>query len=294
MKITLHNPAHNGDVLFSSKLVEIIIKNNPSYHFIISPSCSTILFEHLVSDSVELQINPYEWEFEKNNISNNDNYLVNQQNILWSMDDNGNLYINMWILFSLPQNTCMNILDRIEFTKKTFEDIENKTTIKLQLELDNNNYKQLISKIPQFDISFIYSHIFKPIYKKRIFFYNLMGQSKQEVLPPTFNNEYIKQLLHENKDSIVIVPDTTTIKDDRLISLMDNFNIQKEISGKSLVIYANICNICDEVHFKNNGGSLFTLNVENIENKNVKYFYLNQHDIYYNIMKNCYNLNIVN
>lgn len=66
MKIILHNPAHNGDVFFSSKIVDYIVNNNPKYNFIISPSCSSILFEHLVSERVELQTNPYQWTFETN------------------------------------------------------------------------------------------------------------------------------------------------------------------------------------------------------------------------------------
>jgi hypothetical protein len=75
---------------------------------------------------------------------------------------------------------------------------------------------------------------------------------------------------------------------------MDDLNIKKEASGKSLVNYANICNLCDEVYFKNNGGSLFTFNVVNIQNKKVKYYFLNGHDEFYHIMKNVYGLNIVN
>lgn len=292
MKIYLHNPAHNGDVLFGSKIVEFIVKHNPSYEFIISPSCSSILFEHLVSDSVTMQTNPYQWVFDKNIVPDKDDYLYKQHDVLWSLHDNGDLYINMWQMLVKPWNTCMNLIGRIEFVQSVFKEIELRTRI--HLEFNVNYYKELIPEIPQLDVSFIYTHIIQPIYKKRIFFFNLMGQSTQETLPSSFNNEYIKRLLNDNPDSIIIVPDTCTLKHIRLISLMDDFNIQKETSGKSLVIYANICNICEEVHFKNNGGSLFSMNVVNIENKQVKYYYLNGHDDFYHIIKNCYELNIVN
>ena len=291
MKIILHNPAHNGDVLFSSKIVEYIVNDNPQYNFIISPSCSSILFEHLVSERVELQTNPYQWAFETNIIPDDDNYLYKQHDILWSLHD-GDLYINTWRLFILPENVCMNLIGRIEYITHFFKEIFEQTGI--SLEFHPKHYTELVPEIPQLDVSFIHSHINKPKYDKRIFFFNLMGQSTQEVLPISFNNEYIKKLLAENPNSIIIVPHKTTLNNSRLLSLAEDFNIQKEISGKSLVIYANICNICDEVHFKNNGGSLFMFNKINLANNNVKYFYLNRHDGFYDIMKNCYKLNIIN
>jgi len=292
MKIYLHNPAHNGDVLFGSKMLELIVKHNPSYEFVISPSCSSILFEHLVCDRVSLQVNPYQWEFDKNIVPDENDYLYKQHDVLWSIDDKGDLYINMWQMLVKPYNTCMNLVGRCEFVQEVFKDIESNTGI--HLEFNTNDHKELIPEIPQLDVSFFHHHIVRPVFNKRIFFFNLMGQSTQETLPPSFNNDYIKRLLNDNPDSVIIVPDTCTLRHARLISLVDDFGIQKEISGKSLVMYANICNMCDEVHFKNNGGSLFTMNTVNINNKKVQYYYLNGHDDFYNIMKNCYELNIVN
>ena len=331
MKIILHNPAHNGDVFFSSKIVEFIIKNNPTYEFIIAPSCSSILFEHLVSEKVTIETNPHQWNFDydsyndcswkcANNRTDYTGYLYSQHDILWSIHKD-DLYINMWQLMIKSNNNCMDLTDKTEFIQKLFKEIHEKTGIVMNFGVfcagslcepeqnhhstqgfasqnwccnTPNHYKELIPEIPQLDISFIRNDIMLPIYKTRIFFFNFMGKSSQETLPPSFNDEYINELINKNPDSIIIVPDTCSIKHTRLISLLDDYNIQKEISGRSLVIYANICNICDEVHFKNNGGSLFTMNTININNKNVKYYYLNEKDFFYDTMKNCYGLNIVN
>jgi hypothetical protein len=73
---------------------------------------------------------------------------------------------------------------------------------------------------------------------------------------------------------------------------MDDCDIQKEHNGKSIVIYANFCNTCDTVYFKNNGGSLFQLNQVNLANKHTKYVYLNECDSYYDSFKNVYGLHI--
>jgi len=291
MKIVLHNPAHNGDILFGSKIIDIIVKSNPNQQFIISPSCSTVLFEHLTSENVVIQMNDYQWVFETNIFPDKDNYLFKQHDILWSIED-GNLYINIWQIMCFNRNNNMNLVGRIEVIKNLFLELEEK--IGIELYFNAQHYTELIPEIPQLDVSYIHSYLNNPLYDKCIFFFNLKGCSGSECFPPNFNNDFIKQLLNENPQSLIIVPDTCTIKHVRLISLMDDLNIKKEVSGKSLVHYANICNLCDEVYFKNNGGSLFTFNVVNIQNKKVKYYFLNGHDEFYHIMKNVYGLNIVN
>lgn len=312
MKIILNNPSHNGDVLFSSKIIEIFVKSNPIYEFIITAACSTVLFEHLINDKITLQVHPNPWVFDKFDKFNPQestrsphpsvkigetisfvDYLHTQHTNIWSFYD-GDIYINVWRIMVDENKNCMDLTDRIEFTKNVLVEIREKT--KINVEFEANHYTELIPEIPQLDISFMesYINIMQPIYKNRIFFFNLIGRSGQEPFPDNFNDEYIHRLLTSNPESIIIVPDTCQIKHTRLISLMDNFNIQKEFSGRSLVLYANICNICDEVHFKNNGGSLFTLNIVNINNKKVKYYYLGDQDSHYNSIKNCYGLNVVN
>ena len=75
----------------------------------------------------------------------------------------------------------------------------------------------------------------------------------------------------------------------------DDLNIKKEQDGSSIVMYANICELCDKVYFKNNGGSLFQLNQRNINNKKIIYYFIDTQDINsdncYNIIKNIYELN---
>ena len=298
MKIVLHNPAHNGDILFGSKIIDIIVKSNPNQEFIISPSCSTVLFEHLKSENVVIQMNDYQWVYETNIFPDKDNYLFKQHDILWSVSsgseapEDSKLYINIWQIMCFNRNNNMNLVGRIEVINNLFLEIKNKTGV--ELHFNAKHYTELVPEIPQLDTSYINNYMNNRLYDKRIFFFNLKGCSGSECFPPNFNNDFIKQLLNENPQSLVIVPDTCTIKHARLISLMDDLNIKKEASGKSLVNYANICNLCDEVYFKNNGGSLFTFNVVNIQNKKVKYYFLNGHDEFYHIMKNVYGLNIVN
>ena len=114
MKIILNSPAHNGDVLFSSKIIEIFVKSNPNYEFIITASCSTILFEHLVNDKVTLQVHPNPWVFDKSDKFNPQeptcppcssvkvgetksfiDYLYTSEHNIWSFYD-GDIYISMY------------------------------------------------------------------------------------------------------------------------------------------------------------------------------------------------------
>jgi hypothetical protein len=148
---------------------------------------------------------------------------------------------------------------------------------------------ELIPEIPSLDTHFINEYIYKKNYDKIIMFYNLNGYSGQETFSNNFNKNYINKLLFENINSLIIIIDDCDIIHPNLITLSNI--IQKNISGINLVLYANICNLCDEVYFKNTGGSLFILNKVNLNNKLTKYFYLNGNDSYYSVIKNVYNLN---
>lgn len=299
--IYLYNPAHNGDVLFSSKILDIIVTSNPDYSFKISTSCSSILFEHLISEKVELIDYPNKWIFDSNvelkNMDNIQEYLSKECDTLWSFH-NGDLFINLWRLMIANQNSCFDISNRIEFIKELFQEIH-KTTGFL-LDFHATHYKELVPVIPQLDISGLIENIKsityerKLSYDKQIMFFNFLGQSGSECFPPTYNNDLIKRLLINCNNTLIIVPDHCEIKHPYLISLMDDCNIQKEHNGRSIVIYANYCNLCDAVYFKNNGGSLFQLNQVNVANRNTQYIYLNGHEVFYESFKNIYGLNIVN
>ena len=131
MKIVLHNPAHNGDILFGSKIIDIIVKSNPNQEFIISPSCSTVLFEHLKSENVVIQMNDYQWVYETNIFPDKDNYLFKQHDILWSVSsgseapEDSKLYINIWQIMCFNRNNNMNLVGRIEVINNLFLEIKN-------------------------------------------------------------------------------------------------------------------------------------------------------------------------
>jgi hypothetical protein len=179
-----------------------------------------------------------------------------------------------------------------------FDEIYQKTHILLKF--NATHYKELVPEIPQLDISWLIEkiiHIARErniTYNEKIMFFNFKGQSGSEPFPHDYNENIIIQLLTNHPSAVVIIPDHCEIKHPRLINLMDDCGIKKEHNGRSIVIYANYCNVCDTVYFKNNGGSLFQLNKVNAANRRTKYIYLNGHEVYYYAFKNTYGLNIVN
>ena len=288
--IFLHNPTHNGDVLASSQFAKLLIKDNPHVHFKIVPSCASVLFEDFVNETpnCELIQHPSPWVFTENNTNTND-YIHKIRNELLHVDSNCNLYLNLW-RFMLINNSCAcidltNVVQNINNLIPQIKDLCN-----IQLNFNPHQINELIPRIPLYDVSFMNTFMDRNKYKKIIFFYNLMGCSGQE-LPPGFNPYFINMLLKNNPDSLIIVPDNCDIKHPNLLSLTDDMNIKKEHSGKSLVLYANICNLCDEVYFKDNGGSLFTLNPVNISNTITQYYFIGHYAGTYEAIKNVYKLN---
>jgi hypothetical protein len=237
MKIVLHNPAHNGDILFGSKIIDIIVKSNPNQEFIISPSCSTVLFEHLKSENVVIQMNDYQWVYETNIFPDKDNYLFKQHDILWSVSSasiacpghsnprlSGEAYPS-WstispgsealgedrlvpdhedckLYINIWQIMCFNRNNNMNLVGR-IEVINNlfleiKNKTGVELYFNAKHYTELIPEIPQLDTSYINNYMNNRLYDKRIFFFNLKGCSGSECFPPNFNNDFIKQLLNEN------------------------------------------------------------------------------------------------
>jgi len=288
MFIYLHNPAHNGDILHSSGIAKMIIKNNPDKKFKLVLSCSTMIFEDTIKqyNNVELLTHPCEWKFsERYNNNEGEEYIKYLHDELIKFY-NGNLYLNLWKIMTDNNSDCMDLRNRIEYLKNLFNNIKNLYNIHLNFDVDN--YEELIPEIPNLNIDFFNDYIKEKKYDKKIFFYNLNGFSGQESKPKNFNDNFINKLLIRNSNSLIIIPHSSNIKHLNLISLKDDLNIDKELSGKSLIYYANICNNCDDVYFKYNGGSLFILNKRNINNKKINYYYLDNN---YEIIKECYKLN---
>ena len=299
MAIYLHNPAHNGDILVSSEIVKILVRSNPTTQFKIVPSCSSILFEELVNKNVEICQHPNIWLIDKNlGLDMNNNADIRHINCLHDVllsFFNGNLYINMWAFMRHHNTHCMDIRDKRDTMRILLQQIKHDYNIDLQFNCDDG--RELIPSIPQYDTSFMAPFINKNKYKKTILFFNLNGYSGQDDgrYSPNFNNNFITHLLNENHDSRIIVIDDCVIKDPNIISLTGDVKIEKNISGKNLVLYANICRLCDEVYFKLNGGSFFFLNKDNIRDKSTHYYLLYDNDDsnYTNIITNVFNKDIV-
>jgi hypothetical protein len=267
--IFLHNPAHNGDVLASSQLVKLLIIDNPHLEFKIVPSCASILFEDFVKNTPnsELLKHPSPWVFTTNNVNEND-YIHKLANTLLHLDGNGNLYLNTWKFMLSSSNVCIDIQNVIPTMNSFVKHINE--AYKIGIKFGSHTMDELVPTMPQYDVSFMNTLIDRKKYDKIMFFYNLNGCSGQE-LAKGFNHFFINKLLNENPNCLLIIVDKCEIEHPNLLTLS---HIPKEHSGKSLVLYANICNLCDEVYFKDNGGSLFLLNEVNISNKRVNYFFV--------------------
>jgi hypothetical protein len=289
MIVVLHNCAHNGDVLASSQIVKILVKSNPEIKFEIVPSCSSVLFEELVNENVKILHHPSPWVITINQKQTAETYLDTLSDVKINYKNN-KLYINFWV-FMTENSCCLDILGKNKKMKELLNEINKKYNVQLSYDCDNDDY--LVPQIPQYNTNFMNEFIHRKNYKKIILFFNLKGYSGQEnIFSNNFDNNFTQKLVNENPDSLIITIDKSALNDENLISLTDDVKIEKQHSGKSIVLYANICNLCDEVYFKNNGGSLFLLNKININNTKTKYFFINKNDNYYRTIKNSYKFNI--
>ncbi len=300
MKVLLFNPMHNGDILYSSGIVGHIIKSNPTIQFILIPSCCSILYKQYQTSNVVIEEHPLQWNMTHSmRTPSKYNHIIKMQTSLFQVIDD-TIYINMWKLmltdFGKPQpqrgSPFANLYNKQEHIIILFNEIFNTTGLKLEFNV--SDYKQLIPIIPKMDISYIENAIRSKGKSHIILFYNFNGYSGQEkYYPPNFNDKKIIQLLKMNNDSLLILPNSSIIKHENILNLEDDLGVQKHKDGSSLVLYGNICEICDEVHFKDNGGSLFQLNQSAINNPRTKYYFHNNNtqDNSGDIFKNVYGLN---
>lgn len=290
MKIILHNPGHNGDQFHTLGIVKKLINDNLDKEFIIIPACASFLFDELLSDKVILQEHPVPWNNNKNLLNNNsiNKFISNIHHTLWNIHE-CNIYINMWKLLTHNNYNWISLVNRPEYILTMLKEINNKTGIKINFNCDN--YKELIPKLPYLNIDFICEKL-KSYNKKVIFFYNLNSYSGLESsYPDNINETIIKNLIERCVENhIIVLPKKCNIIHKDLIDIETEFGVVPTLDGKNLIIYANIANICDEVYFKNNGGSLFILNQMNIKNSNnTKYNLIGSHD-YYDTISNEYGL----
>jgi hypothetical protein len=283
MKIILHNPSHNGDQLLTLSIVKILINDNLDKEFMIVPACTTYLFTELSSEKVIIQEHPVIWHHNNKNIFNNKNFISENHNTLWNFHD-GNIYINLWKLLIQDNYNCISLTSRPTFIKNMLTQINNQTGIKINFNCDN--YKELIPILPYMDIEYIREKI-TSYNKKIIFFYNQNSFCGIEnSYPNDINEKTIQQLINNyGEHYMIILSKPCNITHKNLINVETEFDNLPSFDGKNLIINANIANLCDEVYFKNNGGSLFILNQMNIANKNVKYNFIGNsswQNIYYN------------
>jgi len=297
MFIYLYNSAHNGDIFFTSEIAKTIIKSNPDKEFKLVPSCCSILFEDFVkkNSNVELMIHPSIWDLSESL----NNYNNNEKNVFCLFNEtsyfcNNDLYLNLWRIL-IDDNISFDIRNRIEYINNLFNNINNLHNISLKFDI--KNYEELIPEIPILNINLFDDYIKEKKYDKKIFFYNFYGYSGQEKnVPKDFNDKFINKLLIENSNSLIIIPDSSNIKHINLISLKDDLYIDKDVCGKNLLLYANICNNCNDVYFKNNGGSLFILNKKNYNNNNIQFYFISDCNSFYDYnetIKKCYKLNCI-
>lgn len=288
MNIFLYNPSHNGDQFHTFEILKILIRDNLDKQFIIVPACSMYLFNELLSDRVRIQNHPVIWD-ESKNIHLDNNIISNNHDTLWFIH-NGNIYINMWKLLIHDNYNCISLVNRVSFIKNTLHKIYEKTNIHIKFNCED--YKELIPILPNIDINIIKDKL-NQYNKKLIFFYNQDSKSGVELFyPKDFNEKIIIKLLNlYSEEYIFLLSKPCNIKNKRLINVEHEFNVKPSVDGKNLIINANIANLCDEVYFKANGGSLFILNQIHINNskQKLKNHYFGPSD-FYNIINNEYEL----
>lgn len=287
MKIILHNPSHNGDQLHTLGIVTKIVNDNLDKEIILVPACASYLFNKLLTNRVTIEEHPVIWEDNKN-VFNEKNFIAENHDTLWNYNE-GNIYINTWKLLTHNNYNCISLVDRPKFIKNMLAQIKSQTGIEISFNCDN--YKELIPILPYIDMGSIREKM-RSYNKKIIFFYNQNSFSGIESsYPSDINETTIKKLVDSyGEDHIIILSKPCNIIHKNLTNVETEFNNIPSFNGKNLCINANIANLCDEVYFKTNGGSLFILNRENISNKNVKYTFIG--DIYWrNIYYSEYELN---
>ena len=295
--VYLHNPAHNGDVFVSSEIVKVLIRSNPTTRFKLVPSCSSILFQDVVSDKVSIHEHPIAWKFDKyeHEFVENDIECIRNMTCTFisytNVENENRLYINTWCLMT-NYGHCMDLRGKPAQIASMLETI--KTVHNIELNFDCDDYRELIPKIPELNID---SLNIKNGLKEQIFFYNLNGYSSQDInrYSSSFNDNFIQHLLVENPDKQIIIVNDCQIKHPNLLTLTTDVNIEKTLCGKNLIYYANICRLCSKVYFKLNGGSLYVLNEDNIGNKMTEYCLLYDEDDgegYSKTITNVYNNNI--
>jgi hypothetical protein len=290
MKIFLHNPSHNGDILHTLGIVKMFIESNPEYEIVLVPACSSFLYSNLINNRITLQQHPRVWTTQMNNIKIEHNSIIPQLHDITCTVYNGDIYINLWKVLTENNTNCISLENRLEYCKNLISKINNQLGINLNFNC--YSYIELIPQLPKIDVTEVLTKL-RSYNKKIVLFYNLNSFSGFEYNKKT-NDEIIDCLLKKyNQEEHLLVLVKPNNKYNELLNLERDFNIVPSADGKNLVDTAYIANECNHVYFKTNGGSLFILNKLNIINyNNVKYHFIGD-NTFFKVIRDEYNLNCV-
>jgi hypothetical protein len=290
MKIFLHNPSHNGDILHTLGLVKIFIESNPDYEFVLVPSCSSFLYSNLLSSNVILMQHPRAWTVQMTNVDTEYQNIISNLHHVTCNVYNDNLYINLWKILTDKNPNCISLKNRLEYCREIIKQINEQLGTYLKFNCDS--YTELIPQLPKVDVSDVTTKLHN-LNKPLVLFYNLNSFSGFEYTKKT-NDEIIDYLLKKyNQDEYALILVKPNSKYNDLLTLERDFNIIPSADGKNLIIAAHIANECNHVYFKTNGGSQFILNKSNIQNNNNVVYHFMGDDDFYKVISDEYELNCI-
>ena len=290
MRIFLHNPSHNGDILHSLGIAKVFIESNPDYEFVLVPSCSSFLYSNLLNSNVTLQEHPRIWTVQMTNVDTKCQNIISNLHNVTCNTYNDDLYINLWIMLIDQNPNCISLTNRIEYCREIIKHINEQLGTYLKFNCDS--YNDLIPQLPTVDVSDVKSKL-RNLNKQIVLFYNLNSFSSFEYTKKT-NDEIIEYLLQKyNQEEYALILVKPNSKYNELLTLERDFNIVPSADGKNLIDTAYIANECSHVYFKTNGGSQFILNKVNIKNdNNVVYHFMGDND-FYKVISHEYELNCI-
>lgn len=288
MRIFLHNPGHNGDILHSLGIVSIIIKSNPSYKFVLVPACSSFLYTDLLNERVAIEEHPVIWNTQmKNSMLDTSNVISQLHHIIYAKY-NDDIYVNIWKLLTDENKNCISLTNRGEYCKRVFYNMNVQLGVNLEF---NYNGPDIIPELPRTDVTGIISKL-KSYKKNIVLFYNLNSFSGFEYTKQT-NDEIIDELItkYNSQDNMLLLVKQND-KHNELLTLERDFNIIPSANGKNLIDIAYIANECNHVYFKINGGSLFILNKMNISRSNIVNYHLKADKEWQDVVQNEYGMRL--
>ncbi len=290
MKIFLHNPGHNGDILHTLGIVNIFIESNPDYEFVLVPACSSFLYSNLLSNKVTLQQHPRVWSVQMNNTDTEYQNIISKLHNVTFTIYNDNLYINLWKILTDENTNCISLKNRIEYCNKMINNINYQYDI--HLKFNCNSYIELTPQLPITDVYNVTSKLHN-LNKQIVLFYNLNSFSGFEYTKKT-NNEIIEYLLQKyNQEEYALILVKPNSKYNELLNLERDFNIVPSADGKNLIDVAHIANECSHIYFKTNGGSQFVLNKLNILNNNNAIYHFMGDESFFKVIYDEYHLNCI-